>query len=54
MFTRFKVAFNGKEFFLQQDKTMKASTKQMLYRKMKEKYQIKKIISRRSRIVCIE
>lgn len=51
---RFNIGFDGKKYFLKDNSSVHAESKQKLYSLIKEKYNIKKIKTRKDSVVCIE
>lgn len=51
---RFNIGFNGTKYFVKDQPSVKADSKQKLYTLIKEKYNIKKIKTRKDSIVCTE
>ena len=51
---RFNIGFDGKNYFVKDNSSLKAESKQKLYGLIKEKYNIKKVKSRKDSVVCIE
>ncbi len=51
---RLRVSFNGSNYYIVNGNKFKAPTKQLLYKQIKEEFQLKAIRTRKNNIICIE